>query len=261
MKTQTKLHILKIIRKKRSVRPSELAQTLKISPQIIHRHLKTLLADRIIEKKGTPPYTRYMIAGMPDFSKALKWFFSQTAPDEASEVCETRDVFSARLSHFVPLEKRGLLKADISLVVSVSGEIGNNSFDHNLGQWKDVPGCWFEINVTHGKLWILIADRGQGIYRSISQVAVDVENDQSAIELAFSKRISGRAFEKRGNGLKYVKNVIINGSSRGLACRSGNGLITLGDFGQDCTRVLKNIPDANIGTITLIAWVLHENNG
>ncbi len=259
MKTATKSHIVEIISKKGSARPVDLAQSLGISPQALHRHLKDLVADGLIEAKGSPPHTSYIIAGKPDFTKALEWFQSSSQPDTASEVCETRNVFAARLNHFIPLEERGLGKEDLPLVIATSGEVGNNSFDHNLGQWKDVPGCWFELQVTRKRLWILIADRGQGIFSSISQVVPNIQNDQIAIEKAFSETISGRAPEKRGNGLKYVRNIVTDSPEKGIACRSGSGLIDFGDFGKDCSSVLIDISDKNSGTITLIAWKLHEN--
>lgn len=259
MRTKTKNEIVNIIRKKKSIAPKELVRTLKLSPQIIHRHLKELIARGSIEKIGNSPYTKYAIAGTPDFTNALKWFRSKDQPNESNEVCETRDVFTARLAKFIPLTKQGLLEDDLSLIVAVSGEIGNNCFDHNLGQWVDIPGCWFDIKIMQKKLWVLIADRGQGIYSSLKHVAPSVENDQSAMELAFNEKISGRSPEKRGNGLKYVKDIILTERKRGLACRSGKGLITLGDWGQDCNRVIGNSMNNGFGTLTILAWDLHEN--
>ena len=45
--------------------------------------------------------------------------------------------------------------------VAVAGEIGNNSFDHNLGNWADMIGIFFYYDEkTHT---IILADRGQGV--------------------------------------------------------------------------------------------------
>ena len=255
MKTSTRYHLVKIIKKNGQTRPAELAKSLQISLQAVHRHLKALVSDGIIESKGRPPSTRYMMAGTADFSRALKWFQSSGTPNLTDEVCETRDIFSARLSRLTLLENQGLSIEDLPLIISTIGEIGNNSFDHNLGQWQDVPGCWFETQVTRQRLWILIADRGQGIFRSLSRVA-SILNEQDAVEKAFKEHISGRAPEKRGNGLKYVTNVIAEKSAAGLACCSGSGQIRFGEFGEACSNVFKSISKSNCGTITVIAWEL-----
>src|SRR3989338_5063337 len=207
MRTETKTQILEIIKKSGPTRPLDLVRLLKISPQAMHRHLRVLVSKGILEPRGKPPSTHYRMADIPDFKSALRWFTSKKA-EKTPSVCETRDLFSARLSHFIPLQKTGLPKEDLPLVISTSGEIGNNSFDHNMGQWKDVPGCWFEIQTTRHRLWVLIADRGQGIYRSISRVVLDIPDEGSAVKMVFEKQISGRAPEKRGNGLKYVKSII-----------------------------------------------------
>ena len=255
MKTETKSQIIKIIKKKGPVRPAELARLLDISPQVVHRHLNFLVSKGSLERKGQAPSTQYMIAGIPDFEPALHWF-ALNAAKSTQNVCETRDRFSARLDHFIPLQKSGLSKDDLSLVISTSGEIGNNSFDHNMGQWRDIPGCWFEIQLTRNRLWVLIADRGQGIYRSISKVITNLHDEASAVKRVFEESISGRAPEKRGNGLKFVREVMTQAPGRGIACLSGSGSIYYGDLGESCFNVLQSIPDQKFGTFTLMTWVL-----
>ncbi len=254
MKTPTRSYIIEIIKKNGSVRPSELAESLQISPQAIHKHLRALVSAGIIEPKGRPPSTRYLIVGTPDFSRALTWFRATDIPGPSPDVCETRDVFAGRLSRLTLLVNQGLPEEDLPLIISVCGEIGNNSFDHNLGQWQDVPGCWFETQLTHCQLWILIADRGQGIYHSLARVDPNIPSEQIAVEKAFREHISGRAPEQRGNGLKYVANIIFNRPKAGLACRSGNGRICLGERGKDCSTILETFSSPTNGTITLIAW-------
>jgi Fic family protein/predicted transcriptional regulator len=60
----TRLRILKLIESKgRGV--TEIASRLKLSNQIIHRHIKTLLGDSFIIKKGQPPHTTYSLN--PDY--------------------------------------------------------------------------------------------------------------------------------------------------------------------------------------------------
>lgn len=256
MKTQTKGQILKIIKETGPIRPNELVQKLKISPQALHRHLKSLVQSGLLEQKGSAPHTRYAQAGMPDFSQALEWLKTRKLTQNPSAVCETRDVLSARLSHFSSFLKQGLSADDLPLIISIVGEIGNNSFDHNLGQWIDVPGCWLESVLSGSKLWICIADRGQGVFQSLSRVDSSLKTDQAAIETAFEKRISGRAPEQRGNGLKFVKNIITQNENRGISCRSGHGQVDYGTLGKDCRKTFEKVTTKINGTITLIAWSL-----
>ncbi|MEK6705856.1 MAG: winged helix-turn-helix domain-containing protein, partial [Bdellovibrionota bacterium] len=166
MKTDTKIRLIQIIETNGPARPVDLTRLLGISSQAVHRQLRALVSDGVLESRGSPPATFYALAGMPDFSKAFEWLSAaRLSKNPASHVCETRDVFTARLSSLRTLVKQGLPTEDLPLLISVVGEIGNNSFDHNLGQWRDVPGCWYEIQVTRNLLWVIIADRGQGIFQ------------------------------------------------------------------------------------------------
>jgi len=258
MITATKTKLVEIIKKDGKASPNKLVAELKISPQAIHRHLKALVHSGVIESRGGPPKTYYVLADKPDFKQAIEWAFSKKIPVSNADVSETRDVFSARLNRFVSYSE--LLTDDLPLVISTAGEVGNNSFDHNLGQWKDVPGCWFEIQKTKNRLWVLIADRGQGVFRSISRVIPKVKNDNEALEIAFNKRVSGRSTEQRGNGLKYVLNVINKSTGRGVACCSGHGRVEYGDLGKECLSVLTKKSQISAGTITLICWGLKNEN-
>jgi hypothetical protein len=91
-------------------------------------------------------------------------------------------------------------------------------------------------------------------------VDANIPNEQIAVERAFNERISGRAPEKRGNGLKYVKAIVTDEPKRGLACCSGKGSVEFGDFGKDCAQILRTIVQQKVGTITLIEWGLNHEN-
>ena len=124
--------------------------------------------------------------------------------------CETRDVFQARLDRMVDdlLANNNIKTEKAYLVSAVAGEIGNNSFDHNLGNWVDVMGIFFGYNFVGNELKIVLADRGQGVLKTLKKVKSELENDSEALETAFTERISGRAPEARGNGLKFSKESI-----------------------------------------------------
>lgn len=121
--------------------------------------------------------------------------------------CSNSSIFQSRL---VRLEE-SLMNTEktvknFSLIIAVAGEIGNNSYDHNLGNWPDVPGIFFGYDVNKGI--IVLADRGLGVLSTLSRVRPELKNHQDAVKMAFTEIISGRAPEARGNGLKFVRRVI-----------------------------------------------------
>ena len=107
---------------------------------------------------------------------------------------------------------------------SLAGEIGNNSFDHNLGNWPDIPGVLFGYDLN--KKEIVLADRGLGILETLKRVRPELSSHQQALKVSFTEIVSGRAPENRGNGLKYVRRIIkeypIN-----LFFKTGNADLTL----------------------------------
>ena len=139
---------------------------------------------------------------------ALQWVKSGLPPQiEKKYHCETRDIFQARLDAMVGalLASAKIAEDDIYILSAIAGEIGNNSFDHNLGNWPDVIGIFFNYELNKNKLTIILADRGRGVLATLKRVKPELKSDEEALYVAFNERISGRAPEPRGNGLKFVK--------------------------------------------------------
>lgn len=144
--------------------------------------------------------------------------------------CPDSSVFQARLSKLESeLGKIKEISAIFPLISAITGEIGNNSFDHNLGNWPDIPGIFFGYDLD--KKEIVLADRGQGILITLKRVRPKLTNHQDALEVAFTEIISGRAPEYRGNGLKFVREVVIN-NEISLFFQTGNAWLKIkkGDF-------------------------------
>jgi len=116
------------------------------------------------------------------------------------------------------------LVAIFPLVVAIAGEIGNNSFDHNLGNWPDTPGIFFAYDIN--KRSIVLADRGLGILATLKRVKLGLNNDMKALEVAFTEILSGRAPESRGNGLKFVRKIVAE-NPISLLFQSGDAELTL----------------------------------
>lgn len=147
---------------------------------------------------------------------------------EASLRCSTRDVFQTRIGKMLKeMLASGSVSEDNSYILSaITGEIGNNSFDHNLGNWPDVMGIFFGYTISAKEIKIVLADRGQGILGTLKRVKPDLQNDKEALKVAFTEKISGRAPENRGNGLKFVKDNVQSGKIH-LSFFSGNAELEL----------------------------------
>ena len=142
------------------------------------------------------------------FSMAKQWVSSTNPPEiDSRYFCPDSSVFQARL-HALESELKVLpgLEGDYSYLTAIAGEIGNNSFDHNLGSWPDVRGLLFAYDLKNSR--IALADRGRGLLETLKKVRPELAEDEAALRMAFTEKISGRAPESRGNGLKYVKLVI-----------------------------------------------------
>ncbi len=125
---------------------------------------------------------------------------SASKSNDTDSFSKTRDVFQARLDTYISRTNRYLESA-------VIGEIGNNTFDHNLDyDINHQRGAYFSY--TEEGSFVILADFGEGIRKTISRVK-EVADDLEALKLVFTENISSRSLEKRGNGLKFVSNAII----------------------------------------------------
>ncbi|MBD3366378.1 MerR family DNA-binding transcriptional regulator [candidate division WWE3 bacterium] len=157
------------------------------------------------------------------FALAKEWLLNKPAEPSQKFYCPTSLEFKQKLSLLEKnLKRRKKFAKDYPLIVAIAGEIGNNSYDHNLGNWPDISGSFFANNIN--KKQIALADRGQGILRTLGRVKENIQSDKEALYIAFTKVISGRAPETRGNGLKFVRNVILQSEIKlSLEFYSGKG--------------------------------------
>lgn len=232
MKTDTKQRILAYIKEKNETSVKNIIAFSKISPQAVFRHLKKLQALKQIYKVGKTPKVRYyayadiMELHNPLINSAINWSISgDNNLLDAGQHCQTRDVFQARCDRLVGAIKKLLNNENLGfLLAAIAGEIGNNSFDHNIGQWLGEPGLIFIFDAKTQT--IIIADRGQGVLSTLRRVRPELANDRDALQVAFTERISGRSPEQRGNGLKFVKKVIAENNWR-LTYYSGSAVVNI----------------------------------
>lgn len=189
---------------------SQAAEYLGISLNTLRRWDESGKLVAIKKDGGTHRY--YREKDLEIFASDLMKFASEWIQDgvEFSNTfyCQTSSIFNARLTkmEYALMQKPGFEKL-YSLIVLVAGEIGDNSFAHNLGKWPDTAGIFFGYDLE--KRIIVLADRGLGILETLRRVRPKLSNHVEAVQVAFTEFISGRAPEKRGNGLKLVREVVI----------------------------------------------------
>lgn len=190
---------------------------------------------RHYSKYNIENYIKNNIKELDLFKIARNWVMDDLGIKPFSDFyCPDISVFQARLTK-LENELGGMkrLSKIFPLISAITGEIGNNSFDHNLGNWPDVMGIFFAVDLNKGK--IVLADRGQGILTTLKKVKPELTNHQDALRTAFTEMISGRAPEYRGNGLKFVKDVVIDNKIN-LFFQTGNAWL----------EIQKNNSDINI---------------
>ncbi|MEK7665869.1 MAG: helix-turn-helix domain-containing protein [Patescibacteria group bacterium] len=188
---------------------TQAAGILGVSLDTLRRWDKSGKLVAIKKEGGTHRY--YREKDLEIFSSDLMKFASEWIQNgvEFPSIfhCPTSDVFQGRLRkmEYALMQKPGFEKL-YSLIVLITGEIGDNSFAHNLGRWPDMAGVFFGYDLAKGI--IVLADRGLGILETLRQVRPELPSHVAAVEVAFTEFISGRAPEKRGNGLKLVREVV-----------------------------------------------------
>lgn len=161
--------------------------------------------------------------------------------------CNYRDEFDGRLSKILQMFRNfGLNSDDASLAATLVGELGNNSFDHNLGSWPtDVSGniILAQNYPKLNKIQIIVADPGVGFLGSMKAAYPELNSDLEAIKKGLSG-FTGRINEKRGNGLRLIQKWTIDNFYGTLSIQSGAGLINVNYEGMN-----KNEVKPILGTI------------
>lgn len=156
--------------------------------------------------------------------------------------CRFRDEFNARLERFVKIFINfGLNENDAKLITAIVAELGNNVFDHNLGNWPtDIGGCFIAAqNYPNKKMMeFTIGDPGIGFFGSLKARFPQINSDIEAIELGLAGN-TGRIDEKRGNGLKFIQGWTINNFSGTIYIHSGSGKVKIDESGIKAEETFK----------------------
>lgn len=212
----------------------EAAKILGISIDSLRRWDKTYRLQSI--RSGPRGHRYYRQSDIDLFLRnesalAEQWASAAVGIEPAPEVyCRTRDEFQARLEKLQSVLQHKVPDQAIWLLSAVTGEIGNNSFDHNLGNWPDITGIYFSCDMKNNN--IVLADRGQGILATLKRVKPELTNASDALTVAFTETISARRPEARGNGLKFVRSVIVENPFT-LKFQTGEACLCLKEYDRD----------------------------
>ncbi len=232
---------------------SEAAKFLGISIDTLRRWDSKGKLKALKSSGGHRYYSKEQLENFVSDLRAIAsiWAGSQTASELLSDYyCYTQDIFKARLDRMAfDLDRNPTTKTLTSLIIAITGEIGNNSFDHNFGNWPDIPGIFFASDMN--KRIIVLADRGIGIRATLLRVRPDLKDDIMALSVAFTEHISGRFPERRGNGLKFVNNIATK-NPIGVSLQSGTSVAEIAKQ----NGILKvGLADKYIrGTLTVITY-------
>jgi hypothetical protein len=237
-----------MINDNRLIKINEAAKMLNVSMQTLRRWDQSGRLKSIrINSNGYRYYRLWDIQLITQdiFALAKEWGLKSTGTEPSNNFfCVDTLTFQTRLNHLeTALQKIKELEKDFSFITSVVGEIGNNSFDHNLGSWPDVRGIFFAYDLN--KRQIVLADRGQGILTTLRRALPALNDDKEALLIAFTEKISGRAPENRGNGLKYVKKVLADIKKDiplTLYFQSGDACINLDQTTKNLDIQQSNLP-------------------
>lgn len=168
------------------------------------------------------------------FRSARQWASSMQSGDPAAAFyCPYGATFLSKLGRLPDdLGRFPELASSLPLLVAAVAEVGNNAFDPNLGNWPDVPGLFYACDLR--QRCIVLADRGRGVLETLRAVRPELSDHASALRVAFTEVVTGRAPEARGNGLKFVRKVVTEHGLQ-LSFQSGDAIISLAGGSREPT--------------------------
>ena len=230
----------------------EAAELLGVSINTLRRWDESGRLSSVRNKPGGKRYYRRKdieVFKSELFKLAQEWVISESELP-SDYYCQNSAVFLARITKMEGLMIQNKDAKDLfSLLASMAGEIGNNSYDHNIGKWPDVPGIFFGYDLN--KKQIVLADRGVGILETLKRVRPELKNHEEALKVAFTEIISGREPEARGNGLKYVRKVILENQIN-LIFQTGDAKLTLN--GKSLELNIEIVKQDIRGCLALISY-------
>ena len=235
---------------------SETAKMLGVSIDTLRRWDKnevlksfraTKTSKRLYRPQDIEDFFKNANTKKEDFIELVKkWTMTPEQTNLPKEFyCQTKDIFEARYVRLI----NQLPTHTANILVAITSEIGNNSYDHNIGKWEDAPGIFFAHDTE--KREIILADRGQGILKTLQKIKPELKHDKDALYTAFTEIVSGRAPEARGNGLKFVRRTIEN-YPFSIIFQTGSAVLSIEKENKELK--IKEVETSTRGCLTIINY-------
>jgi len=180
-----------------------ISQSFSISPQAVYNHIRKLEEDGWIKTSGRGKGKRYF----PGKKRSKNKLF------QISESIAEDQIWAGHFSNLFEQVAENVL--DICHYGFT--EMVNNAIDHSSGQ-----EIYCEIEITENKIWMLVIDDGEGIFRRIMRICQLANEQEALFDLAKGKlttnpeRHTGEGifftsrafdyFEIESKGLKFSHN-------------------------------------------------------
>jgi DNA-binding transcriptional MerR regulator len=179
---------------KNIVRIGEAAKILNVTIQTLRNWEKS---GKLKAQKSIGKHRYYNLQDLKNFALDLQtlglaWATSALPPELPKEFYSERpDRFTSRVAKMGAelQQSKNVSEYLASLLTLVAGEIGDNSFAHNVGNWPDVPGIFYAYDIT--KRIIILADRGRGVKATLQQIRPSLATD---VEAMYGLESSQKAF-------------------------------------------------------------------
>jgi len=156
---------------------------------------------------------------------------------------------------FEEFSKIGISEENTAILVSSIGEIIDNSFSHNLGQWNNSFGplvLYLSQQIPDRKeINISICDFGIGFLATLKKNYPQLENEEEAIKFALMPQTTGRINKMGGNGLVYLQKNVFNGFKGNITIRSNNTLVSIKS--KETVELISNSIPFDFGTNVFIS--------
>lgn len=166
-----------------------------------------------------------------------------------------QDFYGEYENIFEEFSKIGFSQNNAALITSSIGELVDNAFHHNLGQWNSSFGPLVILMAQNildkQEINISICDFGVGFLETLKNNYPQLKSEAEAIEVAIKPKTTGRISKIGGNGLVYLQKNIFNGFSGEIAIRSKDSLVSVEKNGK--INLLKNNLPFNYGANVFIS--------
>ena len=187
---KTKDRIIRLLKEKKKLSGTDIANILGISKQAVNKHLKSLIESGIIRKTGSTRNAKYFISnGHNKTPLKVKKLVKLDSTSEDKVFNEIKLLLNIR---------KNLIRNVFEIFHYAFTEILNNAIEHSRSD-----KCSINVELNDYNVSFLIRDFGIGIFHSIASKFSLNDESESLIELSKGKRTTKRE-KHTGEGIFFT---------------------------------------------------------